>query len=64
MTGMLIRFEKTEGIFFEKLINIPAIMKRTQQYLITKKWSTYFSTRHRFHFAFHLRIAKVVEPSL
>jgi hypothetical protein len=46
MTGMLIRFEKTEGIFFEKLINIPAIMKRTQQYLITKKWSTYFSTRH------------------
>jgi len=23
MTGMLIRFEKTEGDFFEKLINIP-----------------------------------------
>ena len=47
MKGMLIRFEKTEGNFFEKLINVPANNEKSQLYLFIKKWSTYFRARQR-----------------
>ena len=45
---MLIRFEKTEGIFFEKLINIPADNEKNLTIFNHQKWSTYFRVRQAF----------------
>jgi 7,8-dihydropterin-6-yl-methyl-4-(beta-D-ribofuranosyl)aminobenzene 5'-phosphate synthase len=42
---MLIRFKKTEGVFFLKLINVPGKKTKLTTYSITQKWSTYFRVR-------------------
>jgi hypothetical protein len=43
--GMLIWLEKTEGVFFLKLINVPGKKTKLTTLFITQKWSTYFRVR-------------------